>query len=337
MKKVSKKKHPLISIIVPVYCVEKYLDRCVQSIVEQSYINIEIILVDDGSPDNCQNMCDNWSKKDKRIKTIHKKNGGLSDARNVGISKSNGKYIMFVDSDDTIDSRIVEVLYSELVKYDADICSSKLVEVSFESDKINYKKYTKSVKVFNQFEFMKKFFKIESNETIHYACGKLFKKDILSDTLFPLNLTSEDVVGVYKSILNSERIVEIDFPYYFYYNNPNSITRKRFNIKDFDLIEIWDLVLKLTPKNNVQYLEWAIFNRNRIDFTLLMRMATSLNFSEINSNYNDKYFSLLKRLKKNKYQLIFSKIPFSRKIAISLICFNYKLFVNFCSFVRRLK
>ena len=91
--------NPLFSIIVPIYKVEEYLDRCVQSLVNQSYSNIEIILVDDGSPDSCPIMCDQFAENDERIKVVHKHNGGLSDARNKGIEVSTGKYIMFVDSD----------------------------------------------------------------------------------------------------------------------------------------------------------------------------------------------------------------------------------------------
>ena len=100
----------LISIIVPVYKVELYLDRCVQSLVNQVYTNIEIILVDDGSPDQCPQLCDEWTNRDSRIKVIHKENGGLSDARNVGIINSSGEYVAFVDSDDCVDENFIDCL-----------------------------------------------------------------------------------------------------------------------------------------------------------------------------------------------------------------------------------
>ena len=106
----------LISIIVPVYRTEKYLDRCVESIVNQTYKNLEIILVDDGSPDDCPKMCDEWAKKDKRIKVIHKENGGVSSARNIGIKSAKGKYIGFVDSDDYIEKEMYESLIDVLNK-----------------------------------------------------------------------------------------------------------------------------------------------------------------------------------------------------------------------------
>ena len=114
---------PLISIIVPVYKVEAFLDECINSIVHQTYQNLEIILVDDGSPDRCPMMCDIWSQKDTRIKVIHKKNGGLSSARNEGIKAAHGEYISFIDSDDFYTLNAIEVLYNG-------ICQDKAIAIS---------------------------------------------------------------------------------------------------------------------------------------------------------------------------------------------------------------
>lgn len=111
----------MISVIVPVYKVEPYLDRCVRSIVEQTYTDLEIILVDDGSPDNCPAMCDAWAEKDNRIKVIHKQNGGLSDARNAGMDIASGDYLGFVDSDDWIAAEMYQVLYDMLQRDSSDI------------------------------------------------------------------------------------------------------------------------------------------------------------------------------------------------------------------------
>ena len=113
---------PLISVIIPVYNVEKYLNKCVDSIVNQTYKNLEIILVDDGSPDNCPQMCDDWSEKDGRIRVIHKMNGGLSSARNAGIDIMQGQYVMFIDSDDYIELNAVEIMLSNIDKYSCDVC-----------------------------------------------------------------------------------------------------------------------------------------------------------------------------------------------------------------------
>lgn len=129
---------PLITIIVPIYKVENYLDKCVYSIIQQTYTNLEIILVDDGSPDNCGNICENYRKKDSRIKVIHKENGGLSDARNVGINSATGKYIAFIDSDDYIAINYIEELYKAIKKYNVQIalCSYILISESGEKTKV---------------------------------------------------------------------------------------------------------------------------------------------------------------------------------------------------------
>ena len=111
----------LISLIIPIYRVETYLERCIRSVITQSYQNIEIILVDDGSPDRCGEICDRFAKEDPRVKVYHKVNGGLSDARNYGIARSNGVFISFIDADDYIAPNYVAYLYDILMNYDADI------------------------------------------------------------------------------------------------------------------------------------------------------------------------------------------------------------------------
>ena len=115
--------NPLISVVVPIYNVDKYLDRCVESIIKQTYTNLEIILVDDGSSDNSPQICDNWNVKDKRIKVIHKENGGLSDARNVGLSFATGEIISFIDSDDWIEHEMFEKMLNRKKKDNSDIVS----------------------------------------------------------------------------------------------------------------------------------------------------------------------------------------------------------------------
>ena len=121
--------NPMISVIVPIYNVEKYLARCVDSIVNQTYKNLEIILVDDGSPDRCPQMCDDYAEKDSRIKVIHKKNGGLSDARNAGMAVATGEYISFIDSDDWIETSMFELLLNNIFQYDCEISCGGIMMV----------------------------------------------------------------------------------------------------------------------------------------------------------------------------------------------------------------
>ena len=166
---------PLISVIVPVYNVEKYLDRCVKSILRQTYKDFELILVDDGSPDKCPSMCDEWAKKDERIHVIHQKNQGLSAARNNALKKAKGNYISFIDSDDWISDDMLEDLLKLLFKYKADISVCNFFKTSDEKQKpdnrnVNVHLYTKD-------EFMHIILRVRSNRCIHYACGKLYKKN----------------------------------------------------------------------------------------------------------------------------------------------------------------
>lgn len=324
---------PLISIIVPVYKVEKYLNRCVESILNQTYENLEIILVDDGSPDNCPKICDDFAKRDSRITVIHKKNGGLSDARNKGLMASHGEYIGFVDSDDYIDKKMYESLYKNLTNYSADISCCKLIRTNGNNVIVDKKKYNCEIKVYNQQQYMEKFFKIKSQECVYYACNKLYHRSVLELEQYPVSLTSEDVVGTYKALLKSKKIVEEDYPYYNYYYNENGITGK-FSSKDFDLLKIWNMMIELSKSNEI-YLRWAYFNKNRINYTLLMRMALNLSYKEIKSEYSKECDLLLKELKKHYKEMIKSSLPFSRKITMMMIIKNYRLFVFLCNSYRK--
>ncbi len=314
----------LISIIVPVYKVEKYLNRCVDSIINQTYKNLEIILVDDGSPDNCPKICDEYAKKDDRIKVIHKENGGLSDARNAGIKIANGKYIGFVDSDDWISVDFYSELYKLLTKYDADIAICDFIRTD-DNEKIIINNKNKIENVYTQEQYLERYFKVGYQTTEYYAWNKLYKKSLMSEEQYPKGLTSEDVLGTYKAILKSERIAKTNEKLYFYRYNNQSITGK-FTNKDFDLIQIWDKVIEYTNKFAPKYYKYAILNRKRINFTLLFRMAKHYSIEELK---NQKItIKLLEELKKDKKILLKSDIALSRKIIIILFCQNYYFFAK---------
>ena len=138
----------LISVIVPIYNVEKYLDRCVESIINQTYKNLEIILVDDGSPDNCTQMCDDYAKKDSRIRVVHKENGGLSDARNAGMEVATGEYVSFIDSDDYISLDFYETLFQTMIDNDSDIVECSVVKF-YENGKFDEYSDDQMIKNFN--------------------------------------------------------------------------------------------------------------------------------------------------------------------------------------------
>jgi len=217
-----------ISVIVPIYKVEKYMDKCVDSIVNQTYKNLEIILVDDGSPDNCPKLCDEWAKKDERIKVIHKENGGLSDARNSGLDICTGDYLMFVDSDDYLDTTICEKLLNLLKSHDADFSMSG-VQIIFENqqlvnsiNEINIKSYDcKNL----QYEFKVPY--------LMTAWAKLYKKEIFNNIRYPKGKLHEDEFIIHEILGESKKCVISNEPLYYYLQRDNSImsTKSEKNVQ----------------------------------------------------------------------------------------------------------
>lgn len=223
----------LISIIVPVYNVEKYLNKCVESILAQTYDNLEIILVDDGSPDNCGNICDKYAKKDSRIVVLHKTNGGLSDARNKGINIAKGKYIGFVDSDDYIEKDMFEILYNLCKENNADISMISYKEIENEIIINENSKYTNKIFEYNNIEAIKELLKDEIVK--NYAWNKLYKKELFDKIEYPINMAYEDVGTTYKLFEKAKKIIWYDIPKYNYIRRSTSIVSKNTykNLKDF--------------------------------------------------------------------------------------------------------
>ncbi|MCE5175151.1 MAG: glycosyltransferase [Bacteroidales bacterium] len=220
-----------ISIIVPVYNVEAYLDRCVQSLLNQTYHNLEIILVDDGSPDNSGKICDRYAEKDTRIRVIHKTNGGLSDARNVGIEMAIGDYLGFVDSDDFIHSEMYETLYLNLINSNADIsiCSYEKVY----DGKIVANDLRNEVSVMSNIEAIDHFFTFDS-ANFNAPWNKLYKTELFAGIKFPKGKTREDEYTIYKLIYKSKRIALSEKVMYYYFQNKGSIMHDKSLMIELD-------------------------------------------------------------------------------------------------------
>jgi glycosyltransferase involved in cell wall biosynthesis len=218
-------KTPLISVIVPVYKVEDYLDRCVQSILSQTYRNLEILLVDDGSPDGCGAMCDAFAKQDDRVKVIHKPNGGLSDARNVAIDVVKGEYLGFVDSDDFIHPKMYESLLNAIRESNASISacfyrSFKPGEDCFSSDE------QPETVVFGQKEALEHFYSFNCvNFTLVW--NKLYEKSLFEGIRYPKGKTREDEFTTYKLVYKAEKLAFLKDHLYFYLLRPGSIMREK--------------------------------------------------------------------------------------------------------------
>lgn len=215
-----------VSIIIPIYNVEKYLTKCVESVINQTYSNIEIILVDDGSPDKCGQICDEYAKKDKRIQVIHKKNGGLSDARNKGIEKSTGDYLFFLDSDDFIEKDTIEFLTKILEENNADLSVCSVYNYNpLTNEKKRDEDVSKDyIKVLNVEEAL--LLMLDTTKAFSWrAWNKLYKKELFNNVRYPIGKIYEDVGTTYRLILNSKKIVYSSNPKYYYVYNDCSITK----------------------------------------------------------------------------------------------------------------
>ncbi|BBH27394.1 glycosyl transferase family 2 [Intestinibaculum porci] len=231
--------NPLISVIVPIYNVEQYLKRCVESIRRQTYSNLEIILVDDGSPDNCGKICDDYKKEDNRIKVIHKKNGGLSDARNAGIEIAQGEYITCIDSDDFISQFFIENLWIAIQKSGCEIATSWFADY-YEGDNIPEAKKVdmKDIAVLSREEFYKKLLYQDGVEVS--AWGKLYKTDLFEGVKYPVGKLYEDIPTTYLLVEKTNKVAVIPNIDYFYFQRSTSIAQTTFSMRKMDAINHMD-------------------------------------------------------------------------------------------------
>ena len=223
-----------ISVIVPVYKVEPYLDKCIASIVNQTYRNLEIILVDDGSPDNCPAMCDAWSEKDSRIRAIHKANGGLSDARNAGMAVATGELMTFVDSDDWIAPDMYERLYRHLSEDNSDIAACG-VQMVWEDGTASRMLTREGSCILNQEEAMRAI--IEESWLKQPVWYKLYKTELVREILFPAGKCHEDVFWSYQAVGRADRISVSDLVGYYYLQRSGSIMGAGYSLKRLDAVE----------------------------------------------------------------------------------------------------
>ena len=228
---------PLISIIVPIYNVEKYLNKCIDSIISQTYDHLEIFLVDDGSTDKCGYICDEYAKRDLRIRVIHKANGGLSDARNVALEVVTGDYVTFVDSDDWVSEYYIENLYIGLKTVGADMSISRFVDF-FDNDTVPQrfnKVDTKTIEVLSAEQCLEKMLYQDGVDTC--AWGKLYKRENFDGLRFPKGKLYEDIPVTHKLIEKCARIALIPNVDYMYYQRANGIQRAEYSPKKLDAIK----------------------------------------------------------------------------------------------------
>lgn len=251
----------LVSVVVPIYKVEAYLKRCVDSIVAQTYQNLEIILVDDGSPDGCPQMCDDFAKSDSRIKVIHKKNGGLADARNAGLDIASGQYVTFIDSDDFIHTDYIEVLLDSMESKEADIAVAGFCK--FTSENVVVKAINEGAgKNISLKDVILSYCSLNSTESATFisCCNKLYRRELFDTMRFPNGKLNEDAFISYQLLVNATNgIVLIDEPLYFYYIRNDSIVGSSFSKRNLDVLDAYHGAVKWLLEKNEQSLALCFY------------------------------------------------------------------------------
>ena len=288
----------LISIIIPVYKVEEYLEKCIESVLKQTYTNLQIILVDDGSPDNCGKICDEYAKKDPRIEVIHKVNGGLSDARNVGIAKAKGKYIGFVDSDDYIKEDMYEILINLIKEYDADVSICNLYDV------IDGKEYIRNnengIQEYSRLEILKEVLLDKNIQS--YAWNKLYKKELFDEIKYPIGKKYEDIGTTFYVFEKCNKIVVTSKPEYYYLKRSDSLVN---NVTESTVLDYTDIIIQryLYTQKNIEEL------RKYNNYYLAKTLITAHNDIELLGSIIEKMQEKYKEL----YNLVYNIMKNNRK------------------------
>lgn len=311
---------PLISLIVPIYNVEKYLDRCVKSLVSQTYENIEIILVEDGSPDKCSQICDLWKEKDRRIKVIHKENGGLSDARNTGIKVAKGEYMLFVDSDDWVSPDYVLVLYQAMLSTNADICECEVLKTNGENlGRILEKKWQP---VCYGTELALKLL-IKDSVFHQYVWNKIYRVACVKDIFFIQGKINEDEFWTYRVFGNANRIAKIDKKMYYYFQRNDSIMGENYNFKHLDALEA-----KIERQQYIERNFPALSLEARIDLIQSCiysgQMILAYMIGEERNMAMKRAYNYLKKATKN-VDYLFERISFKQNVWLILARTNFML------------
>ena len=320
---------PKISIIVPVYKVENYLVQCVESIRRQTIHDIEIILVDDGSPDQCGKICDTYEKKDSRIKVIHKANGGLSSARNVGIKAAAGEYIGFVDSDDYIAEDMFEKLYDACLDNNVLISACNYFYVF--DEKISFVEESEKMSVMSNEDFFKKIL-TEDGRIEMVAWNKLYHKSVFEkmDEVFPEGKLFEDLGSMYKFVFSVKKIAYIDKGMYFYRRfRPGAITATTYSSREIDRIKMGNNMTEYIMHNAPGIYQEALA------FKFVNSYLSCVNSMVVNNVCDKKIYEYIRNdLRKNKKLIVKSFLPLWKKIQLFVCSMNFKVY---CFLIRKLR
>lgn len=309
----------LISVIIPVYNVKQYIERCIDSVLNQTYKNIEIILVDDGSNDGCNEICNMYAEKDKRIKVVHIKNSGVSNARNLGIRLANGDFITFVDADDYIDTSCIEKMYK--------LCKDEQCDIgivgTLENNELTNKTNTSGESI-DMVLSAENALKEMLNEKYYYGnvWGKIYKTDIWKNVHFNEDtVIGEDMEVLYKVLLKSNKVkINTNERLYYYTKNRNdSATKSNYNKNWEKEIAICENILKDCRENHKDVFPFALKRYIRINYSCIVKILT------YDSENKEVYTQLRKNILKYNEYGIYNKFDLKMKVKIRLVLYFKKL------------
>lgn len=310
-----------VTVIIPVYKAEKYIKRCIESVTAQTYENLEIILIDDDSPDNCPQICDDWAKKDSRIKVLHIENKGAANARNQGLKIATGDYIGFVDSDDYIDNDMYDYLVSLLENNDADIsvCSYQVNDADRGDESVSVLDHSDALQWVVTGDYM-----------YGVLWNKLYKRDLVTDIEMPDLKYCEDLVFNYFAFKNAAKVAVGGLKPYHYFQNTGSSIHKNFGISNYDAITARRIIL-----NDVEHLEMdhtEISNNALSSFILscYVFISRSIRNNICNDLANQARNEII-RYKNNVFKL--KSFTVKDKIKTILICVNFNLYKRIAKYV----
>ncbi len=299
---------PKVSVIIPVYNVEKYLKKCVDSVLNQSYQDFEVILVDDGSTDNSGKLCDEF--KSEKVTVIHKENGGLSDARNAGTEIAKGEYVTWIDSDDTIHADYIKILISMAEEYHTDMSIGEILSYK-ENTEIVYEKKDYKTFVFTGHEAFERMLRGKLHSTS--ACGFLIKTELAQKYTFPYGKYHEDDFTTYKYFLDSTKVAYIEQPLYFYMQREGSIMHKPFGKSDIDELDAADDIYNVCITLGKKYEKAALVKKTGNYCQVLLKNEDLKKIDYKSYNRINDFFRI------NAINIMFNyDISFKRKVQILL-------------------
>lgn len=316
---------PKISIIIPIYNVEMYLPRCIDSVLSQSFSNFELILINDGSTDQSGDICDKYAARDNRIIVIHTPNSGVSAARNRGLDMAKGEYIGFVDPDDYIDSRMYEILINKVEELNVDIaiCSFAYVE----NHKVTPHDISEECKLFNKEQAIEYYFNEKLPFDYSFLCNKLFhKKLFVSVRLNPILSVQEDNEVFIRLLNQSASVIYIPKPLYFYYIRMDSVTQSGLTFKKLTVVDSLFEVYKYTHE------KLPHFQNEALNKYLLYYFNQVVEIVRAGQMFNNEYFIFRKKLYKNYFPIIFNtSVSLKYKIHSTMYIFMpsiYKIYLK---------